>query len=180
MAQRSFRAVAGRSPPLNRPTDRIAHLWRHSGTAVDRFCWPNLEEANPLARSVPVTHRSLTGRQLTGSGVPITTYCTAQFNVSFLRSRPSCQKRRAAQSAKSLPITKHLGAAARCALRKLGGTVAGASARPVLGQGRTAVTNTKPTLQAVTSSAENNPEISVQRIEVDIVREELLDENDVT
>jgi hypothetical protein len=50
----------------------------------------------------------------------------------------------------------------------------------VLGQGRTAVTNTKPTLQAVTSSAENNPEISVQRIEVDIVREELLDENDVT
>jgi len=43
-----------------------------------------------------------------------------------------------------------------------------------------AVVDTKPTLQAVTSSAENNPEISVQRIEVDIVREELLDENDVT
>jgi hypothetical protein len=45
---------------------------------------------------------------------------------------------------------------------------------------RQAAINTKPTLQAVTSSAENNPEISVQRIEVDIVREELLDENDVT
>jgi hypothetical protein len=37
---------------------------------------------------------------------------------------------------------------------------------------------TKPTLQAVASSAENNTEISVQRSEVDIVREELLDEDD--
>lgn len=43
-----------------------------------------------------------------------------------------------------------------------------------------AANDTKPTLQAVTNSAENNPEISVQRIEVDIVREELLDEDDVT
>ncbi len=33
---------------------------------------------------------------------------------------------------------------------------------------------------AIARIAPNNPEISVQRIEVDIVREELLDEDDVT
>jgi hypothetical protein len=36
--------------------------------------------------TVPVTDLPIAGRHLTGSGVPITAYCTAQFNVSFLRS----------------------------------------------------------------------------------------------
>ena len=56
-----------------------------------------------------VTHRSLTGRHLTGSSGSTTGCCAAQSNDSFLGSRLSCQKRREAQPATGLPITKHVG-----------------------------------------------------------------------
>ena len=62
----------------------------------------------PSQQSVLVTHRSLTGGHLTGSSGSTTGCCAAQSNDSFLGSRLSCQMRRATQSAKSLPITKHL------------------------------------------------------------------------
>ena len=87
MAQRSFRAVAGRSPPLNRPTDRIAHLWRQSGTAVDRFCWPNSEEADPLARSAAVTDLPLAGFHLDQCSGSTAVYRSVQFDSPSLKRR---------------------------------------------------------------------------------------------
>jgi hypothetical protein len=59
--------------------------------------------------SVPVTDLPITRRNLTSSSGSMTGCCAAQSNGSFLGSRLLCQMRRAAQSAKGLPITKHVG-----------------------------------------------------------------------
>jgi len=93
--------------------------------------------------TVPVTDLPIAGRPLTGDSGSTTFYCAAQSNDSFLGSRRSCQMRRATQSAKTSRSRSIWEPAASCALRKLGGTVAGTSACLMLGQGRTAVTNTE-------------------------------------
>ena len=78
----------------------------------------------PRGMSVPVTNLLLSRCHLVGGGVPITADCTAQSNVSFLRSGCSPPGALPPESSSGLSFTKRSVIGGFCALPSFPGGVA--------------------------------------------------------